>query len=498
MQLTSERPQTVQPPPITDAAAWSLPGAAPVYATARNPSRPSEGAQIRLVADAMGTSLIPWQQHVADVSSERRPDGSYEYQVVIVSVPRQTGKTTLIGAVGTHRCLVCGRDFFYTAQTGKDGRERWADVVKRLRAAEAFRGRLDYRTAAGSERVTFPSGAAFRCFAPTADSLHGYTPPAVCLDEAMAHDEATGELLMGAIGPAQITIRDRQLWIVSTAGTAESVFLHSWIDRAMGGMDRVALFLWAAPEGLDPDNLTPEQVAAFHPGVGFELNGKVLTPEDVIAMRASNSRAEFVRAFMNRRTMTAAYLIGPEAVRELADAEVVPPRTDNIVLTYDVAHDRRSSSVVATWRRDDGRPHSQVVLAGPGYGWLADAVEDLADSWRPAAVAADDGGHAREVTTELEGRGVPVQTLLAREFATATGSMLRRFVDGDYSHDGSKLLTDGFTGLASRPSSDGERFSRRHSVGDVSSGIAATVGAYVLDGLPNDQAAVMMWHDETG
>lgn len=448
-----------------------------------------------VLAEALGTPLLPWQEYVADVATERRPDGAYEYQVVVVTVPRQSGKTTLLRAVGTHRALVRRRDVFYTAQTGKDAGERWEDLVTAIGASSALRGRVTVRRAAGAKRVIFPGGAAFRAFAPTAESLHGYTPPCVMLDEAFAHSGPEGELLMGAIGPAQITLPDRQLWIVSTAGTAESVFLREWVDKGLAGADRVALFMWAAADDQDP--MDPADVAAFHPAVGFTINGKTMEAADIVAQAGSNSRAEYERAYANRWTMTASHLLPPEVVKGLAADVPAPASPSELVLGYDVAHDRQAATVVATWRHE-GTVHGKVVLAAPGYSWLAPAVEDLWDRWRPRAVVADDGGHAREVTAELTAAGVPVEVLTGREFATASGRGLARVQDDDMTHDGTGLMVDALCGLVTRPSSDGEVVSRRHSHGDVSAAVAFIVAAFHLEGLAEDDAPVFRFAAEGG
>ena len=443
-----------------------------------------------LIAGALGTPFIPWQQYVADVAGERLPDGEYAYQVVVVSVPRQSGKTTLLRAVGAHRCMVCGRDVFYTAQTGKDARERWLDLVTAVRGAEAFKRVVDVRLAAGSSRVIFPGGAAFRAFAPTAESLHGYTPPTVMLDEAFALSGAEGALLMGAIGPAQMTVVDKQLWIVSTMGTAESEFLNEWLAKGMAGTPRVAAFVWGAGADVDFSSLTEADVAGYHPAVGFRINGKVLTAANILEARhTAGSAAEYERAYGNRLTTTASNLVPAEAWRHLA-AEVPAPATSDLVLSYDVAHDRQSATIMATWDVD-GVPHGQVLMAGPGYGWVAPAVQDLRDSWRPRAIAADDGGAAREVTDALVLAGVPVRTLTLREFSTASGRLLARVAEDDLSHDGSRLLADSVAGLVARPSSDGLVLSRRHSTGDTSAAIALTVGAHVLERVHGDQSPLV-------
>lgn len=455
-------------------------GAPPRYATRRNPCLKTDGDQVRVIARSLGTPLIPWQQYVADVAGERRADGSYEYQIVIVTVPRQTGKTTLLRAVGTQRCLICGRDVFYTAQTGKDARERWSDLVKILRVNGALKDRITITLRGGSEAVTFMDAAAFRVFAPTPESLHGYTPPTVMVDEAFALSAAAGELLMGAIGPAQITVRDKQIWIVSTAGTAESTFLHDWIDRAREGMPRVAIFDWGAGEDADP--YTAEGVASFHPGVGFELNGKVLEPGDVLEQVERNTRAEYERAYANRRTVTASSLIPVDLWRELRIPGLSAPEdVGDLVLSYDVQKERESASIVATWQHE-GRVIGKVVRHQPGVAWLAEAVDDLRRQWRPLAVAAIDNGPVLDVTAQLVARGVDVVTLGEREYAAASGAFMTLFREGVIGHDDDRLVMEpSVTGLVPRGAvSDGIAFSRRHSIGDSSAGIAFVAGAWAI------------------
>src|SRR5690606_5672588 len=105
-----------------------LGAAMPAYATA-----PTDGAMhdlrgIETVSAALSTPLMPWQRFVARVSTERHPDrpAEFRYKTVVLTVPRQSGKTTLTRCKLVHRGLVNpGRRSFYTAQTGKDARERW-------------------------------------------------------------------------------------------------------------------------------------------------------------------------------------------------------------------------------------------------------------------------------------------------------------------------------------------------------------------------------------
>src|SRR5215471_15214010 len=81
-------------------------GPAPAIATARTPERLTFGGAVAKLAAAMGRPLMPWQSYVADVALEVDDAGRFCYQLVLVTVPRQSGKTTLFEAVLDHRALV--------------------------------------------------------------------------------------------------------------------------------------------------------------------------------------------------------------------------------------------------------------------------------------------------------------------------------------------------------------------------------------------------------
>src|SRR5215217_7263151 len=102
----------------------------PRWASPRSPDRQTLGPRVAEVADLLGTPLMPWQRHVADVALELDPEtGLLAYREVILTVPRQSGKTTLLLAVMTHRALGFGQRqrVLYTAQTRNDARKKWED-----------------------------------------------------------------------------------------------------------------------------------------------------------------------------------------------------------------------------------------------------------------------------------------------------------------------------------------------------------------------------------
>ena len=100
----------------------SLPSCLPRFATRRR-DRPSFGWRLAKVAEMLGQPFMPWQRLVADVGCELAPDGGPAYREVVVTVPRQSGKTSLFLSWQLDRCLNWGhlQRSTYTAHTGTAG-----------------------------------------------------------------------------------------------------------------------------------------------------------------------------------------------------------------------------------------------------------------------------------------------------------------------------------------------------------------------------------------
>jgi hypothetical protein len=102
----------------------------PRWSTPRSRDRQTLGPEILTIGRQLGHTLMPWQQLVADTGLEiDRDSGLPAFREVVVTVPRQSGKTTLVLAWELQRALMWNsmQRCAYTAQTGWDARRKLID-----------------------------------------------------------------------------------------------------------------------------------------------------------------------------------------------------------------------------------------------------------------------------------------------------------------------------------------------------------------------------------
>lgn len=462
---------------------WGLPAgeALPRFATRPTPGAVHDAPAAARLASVMGRPLMPWQYLAIRLGSERRADDPRRFRrrLMLVSVPRQGGKTTLLAVKNSHRTIVTRRrGSFYTAQTGKDARARWMDLRtviedspldRFVRAGNVFGGSV--KLGAGDTAITWPNGSSIRPFAPTAASLHGYTPDWVDEDEVWDYDQLTGEALDGAIGPAQITLAHAQRWMLSTMGDADSIYWHGLVDDARAAVDDPDSPVGYVEYSADPDSdlYDPANWATFYPSLGHTVS-----LEDLTAAAAREPAGVWQRAYCNLRTTSREAMVDMAAFERLADASL-RIQAAGAALAYDVANDLTQATIALARPAGEDSVTVRIVKSAGGQAWLADAVCELADRWKLKTLHANDDGPVREVTDELRRRGRDVKAVGGKDYATACGAWIRRTRDGRLAWDASPVLRDAMTAAVPRPMGDAIGFSARHSAGPIDALIAGAV-----------------------
>lgn len=462
------------------------------YATARTLTNPSYGRRIEAMAAYMGGPLMPWQKQVAAVGMELDPKrpGAFRYDTVVVSVPRQSGKSYLLRAIMADRIMSYNRhEVVMTAQTGKDAKKRWNQLINSLKA-DKKPAYFNVRKSQGTEYLEYlKRGSKLSPFAPTPKSVHGDSLNLITIDEAWAFDADSGAALEAAIEPTQLTILDSQMWIVSTRGTSKSAYLNTLIERGRHAVDdptsRLAYFEWSADEALAEADPYGEATLAFHPAMGHTQ-----TYEKILSLAkpgVPGALANWRRSILNLDTPLENETIIDLALWDslAADQPLEPPPPNEVSIGVDIALDRSGASIVAAWITADGDLALSLIMSGPGIDWVAPTVRRLSSAgykW----IGADATGPMATTATDITNSGAALEIIKTKEYALATQLLLDRVRDGRLVHDGAPQLRTAWGQAACRPMYGVMALDASRSAGPIDALRAAAVavhgaGIYVPD-----------------
>jgi Phage terminase large subunit (GpA) len=471
----------------------------PKFATRRRPERPTFGGELAAIAAKLGQPFMPWQRDAAEVGCEIDPEtGRPAYRKVVITVPRQQGKTTLFLTWQLDRCLsprwAQPQRSAFTAQSGKDARDKWLDelfpLIRRSRKIMPLVGRI--YEGMGNEYIRFRNGSLIRLLSTSTSSGHSKTLHQAVLDEIWHDADSRREQ---GLGPAMLTIADAQLLFCSTAGNDASVILDRYVKlgRAAVGEDSghgIAYIEYSAPDGWDPAD--EESYYGFMPALCPDPpcrcgGGKwrhTVTMDAIRSERVSMEPAEFARAYGNipDRSGAAALwtVISEPAWADLADPESHPvPR---VVLSAVFAHDQSAASVGLAGWRPDGLLHVEVADYRPGTAWAVPRLIDINARHDPLGVVVDEAGHESAIIKDLEAAGVPVIKVGTRGVTQAYAEFTEDAADSKrLRHRNQADLNDALAVAVPRDVGDGgQAWGRRKSAGDISPVVSVTNAAWGL------------------
>jgi hypothetical protein len=452
----------------------------PRYATRRRPERETYGPRLGKIASKLGTPLMPWQQLVADVGLElvwhELPNGKRvllpAYREVIVTIPRQNGKTTLVLTWEMDRAISWGsaQRIAYTAQTGNDARKKLLeDQVPLIQqsALDASIAPNGIRRVNGSEGIRFRNGSKLDVLASSVAAGHGRTLDLGVIDEAF---EDVDDRREQAMLPAMVTRPDAQLLVVSTMGTDASTYLNRKVDagRDMVLSDRddaeIAYFEWSADQESDIDD--PETWRSCMPAFGITISERVIRHA-----RDTMTEGEFRRAFLNQRTAAEERVIPLDAWNAACGSDVTPDR--ELVFAIDCNPERTFSSIAVA----DLDGLCELVDHDRGTSWLVPQVVQKAKRWN-ATVAYDPSGPAGVFGDALNQEGVRTIAVAGRDLAHACSFFFDGVIDRTLRIRAHESLNVAIAAARRRTSGDAWVWARRDTVSDISPIVAVTIAAW--------------------
>ncbi len=437
------------------------------------------GGQVAQAAQLLGWRLMPWQQFVLDVAFE------YEWRTVevydpkagedveadvpvlvyknnVLTVPRQSGKTTLGLPVKVHRALFFNETglppyggpqvIVYTAQDRNHARKKFVrEHVKRIRGSKRLHPLVTHvRTANGSEEIEWSNGSYHGIAASNDTAGHGDTLDLGFMDEGFAIESE----VEGAMTPAAITRPNSQLWVASTQGDDKHVWFlgkcHKGRRYVADDVTRLhSYFEWAAPE--DAGSFADVDWRSFHPACGFTQ-----TPESLQASaEAMEDPLDAKRAFFNWHRSGDTFEPSLDKKKWAAGADPESVAVGRIALVPEVNKSGTRGTIATAARNQNGKFHVEVVELRDGTDWMLDRLVSIFNKHDGIEeVTIDRGGPAGFLVEPLEELGIPVEKVGPQQVAHACGLIYSAVEHGNIAHLDQPELNEAASAARKKESGD--------------------------------------------
>lgn len=379
----------------------------PRWGTARNLDRATYGPNAARIAAAMGKPWQPWQHYVGNTAMEIDPvTGLLVYSTVIVTLPRQQGKTCLTIPIMAHRAMAWDKQtIVYAAQTRTAALEKFKDDHEPLLRESPYADRYEASWSTNAEKLRFDNGSIWGIQATTKTAGHGPTLDLGVLDEGWAQvDNRVDQAWL----PAMMT-RDSQFWLPSTMGTEASTYFNGKVDTGReavdaGIQDGICYVEWSAPPDADPSDPATWWgcMPALHTGMVTEA--KVRTAQRELA----GHPGEFSRAYCNIKQ-------GDETQKSFIDVKhfeaLADPRSRvkaPYAFAIEISHDRAWWTAAVVGMRPDGRMHCEVVKHSDDLSLILPWLRKRIKKWSPVGVGIDFGGPAGTLRVDLKNAGYKI------------------------------------------------------------------------------------------
>lgn len=430
-------------------------------------------------------------------------NGRLAFDTVVVSGPRQIGKTVAVRAVNTQK-IAQGRRVLTTAQTRMHAVNRWDDATKgielKLNGSRRKRRTVTaedvvHRTAGTGNEVLewLDSGGTWAPFAPNEDGVHGESPDDVYVDECYSLSLAEAETLQSGYTPAMSARPDPQEWLTSTHGNAKSEW---WATVCAAGRQNAELGLvtgtyfieYAVPREVGgvsiyelPDDDLLDVIWAHHPGDGFVLNRDVVLKDLRKVHQGTKTRAEFIRAYGNLQNGgDSGAGAWPMRVWGAARTDLAPVGV--VGLGVDVDPDGREWALVAVGRTEGDRMVIEVIERREGTPGPAEAalVARVAREQRAVSVFAIGSGASVDFADQIESAGCDVQRITQADLAAAVTRIRSGIETKRTLHRHQPSLNDAVGASVLRATGE-RRYWARAASKPIATLQAATCAAWALD-----------------
>ena len=419
----------------------------------------------------VGLGFDAWQEGAGRLILAKGADGLYAADTVVLSIPRQVGKTYLIGAIVFALCLIRpGLTVIWTAHRFKTANETFGSMsaMARRQAMRPHVDPKDIHRSGDDKSITFRNGSRVLFGARERGFGRGFADVDVLmLDEAQILTEAA----MDDMTPATNIAENPLVILTGTPPRPQDpgeVFRRFRTEALAGESTDVLYVELSADPATDP--MDRDEWRRFNPSYPHRTPARAM-----LRMRKNLSAESFEREARGIWDEAVAGALSFGRWSNLVDATA--ERGAEVVFGLDLTGDREVWIAVA-WRRDDG--HAHVMLANDGRPLAAyravDECKRLTGEWGGEVATAAFGD-------EMDREGVPFSDVSSSEFAAACGRLADAVKDGTVRHGNQPALNDAVKAARWRASTatSGERAFVLRDAPEVGPAAAAARALWLLN-----------------
>lgn len=424
----------------------------------------------------MGVEFDPWQHGVGQIALGKRSDGKYAATVggVVLSIPRQVGKTFLIGMIVIALAtLHPNMTILWTAQrltTSNKTFDTFRGMARRKKIAPFV---ASVRSTNGEQQIKFTNGSVIMFGAREYGFGRGFDEVDVeVFDEAQILTEKALEDMVAATNQSRQEAGALLFFMGTPPRPVDNgeEFARRRELALSGKSTELAYIEFSADEDADPDS--HKQWRKANPSYPHR------TPhESMLRMRAQlTDDQSFMREALGIWDSAGSSGVIPfDAWRDRLDEGSFP--AGRYALGVEAAPDLASAAVSLAGQRDDEAWHVELVEHRTGGAWLDAYVAKLVEA-NPEirSVVVDVGGPVGALLEEYQtgkwrfrGSKTRVMPMKVKEIGTACTRLLDGTVTGWLHHIGQPQMDAAVLAAAKRDLSDTGlwTYSRKNSTSDI-------------------------------
>ena len=400
---------------------------------------------VRATCEAMGLGFDRWQDDLGKLITAKNAKGTYAADMFAMSIPRQTGKTYLLGALVFAMCVKTPNlTAIWTAHRTRTAAETFKGMQALARREKIAPHVARVSLARGEESVNFTNGSRILFGARERGFGRGFAGVDILLfDEAQILSESAMDDMVPATNASPNPL-------ILFAGTPPKptdpgeVFTMLRADAMSGEVQEVGYVEISAERGADLDDRT--QWRRMNPSYPHRTSERA-----ILRMRKALGDESFKREAMG---IWDEFSVHQPIIKAAQWAELVDVGPTGHVkpdaLAVDMSHGR-DISIAAAWAEEHST-HIEEVWAGTDPMAALDWIAERAG--RRITVMVDSIGPAASLVPDLRTRKCKVRVTTAADMSRACG-LLENGVNSDaLTHADQSSITDALLSARKRPIRD--------------------------------------------